>query len=199
MTPHGGELRRLGHGSVVQEIIKRADIPVLLVPPTEMNCGIIPETVIDSILIPLDGSALAEQVLEPALELAQLMEARCSLVRIADARSCTADRIAEEVHAEAYLERIAGKIRGQGVQARTRIVVAQHVAEAILNEAATQSNNLIALATHGRSGLKRPLLGSVADKLIRSAASPAFVCRPTREQHQDISGLRQCAANRCDS
>jgi nucleotide-binding universal stress UspA family protein len=62
---------------------------------------------------------------------------------------------------------------------QTRVVVARHAAEAILGEAESQANNLIALATHGRGGLKRLLLGSVADKIVRGAASPVLVCRPT--------------------
>jgi nucleotide-binding universal stress UspA family protein len=184
MTTHGpGPLGRLGVGSVADELIRRAPIPVLLVRPGEKAPGIIPEPVLDNILIPLDGAALAEQVLEPALDLAQLMEARCSLLRVVESRSSPADRVPggppERAQAEAYLERVAARVRGQGIQVRTRVVVARHAVEAILEEAAAQASNLIALATHGRGGLKRLLLGSVAEKLLRAAAAPVLVYRPT--------------------
>ena len=49
----------------------------------------------------------------------------------------------------------------------------------ILAEAEAQGSKLIALATHGRGGLKRLLLGSVADRIVRSGALPVLVCRPT--------------------
>jgi nucleotide-binding universal stress UspA family protein len=74
---------------------------------------------------------------------------------------------------------VAGRLREQGLTVQTRIVVARHAAEAILAEAEAQASNLIAPATHGRGGFKRLMLGSVADKLIRGAASPILVYRPT--------------------
>jgi nucleotide-binding universal stress UspA family protein len=137
-------------------------------------------------LILLDGSVLAEQVLEPALDLARLMGARCTLLRVVESRSSPVGRATggppEKAQAEAYLEHVAARVREQGVQVRTRVVIARHAAEAILKEAAVQASNLIALATHGRGGLRRLLLGSVADKLFRAAASPVLVYRPTGKE-----------------
>jgi nucleotide-binding universal stress UspA family protein len=179
MTTHGrGPLGRFGLGSVADELVRRAGLPVLLVRPAANAPGIIPEPVVDNILVPLDGSALAEQVLEPALELAGLMEARCSLLRVVESRSSPGNHEGpppEKAQAEAYLKRVAGRLREQGPEVRTWVVVARHAAEAIVAEAEAQANTVIALATHGRGGLKRLLLGSVADKLIRSAAAPVLV------------------------
>jgi len=173
MTTHGrGPLNRFGLGSVADELVRRAPIPILLVRPGEKVPGLIPEPILDSILVPLDGSVLAEQVLAPALELARLMGAWCSLLRVVESGSSSAE-------AEAYLERMAGRLREQGLQVRTRVLVARHAAETILDEAEVQGSHLIALATHGRGGLKRLLLGSVADKLIRAAAAPVLIYRPT--------------------
>ncbi|HLN30190.1 MAG TPA: universal stress protein [Gemmataceae bacterium] len=183
MTTHGrASLSRFGLGSVTDELIRRATIPLLLVRPSEKAPGIIPEPVVDDILIPLDGSTLAEQVLEPALELARLMEARCSLLRVVESRSPAGNgNPGEPVEkAQAYLDGVAGRIREQGLQVRTRVVVARHAAEAISEVA--QASELVAVATHGRGGLKRLLLGSVADKLIQDATSPVLVYRPTDER-----------------
>jgi nucleotide-binding universal stress UspA family protein len=69
--------------------------------------------------------------------------------------------------------------REQGLQVRTRVVVARHAVEATLEEAAEQASNLIALATHGCGSLLRLLLGSVANKLVQAAGSPVLVYRPT--------------------
>ena len=184
MATHGrGPLSRFGNGSVADELIRRARVPVLLVRASEPAPEIIPEPVLDNILILLDGSALAEQVLEPALDLARLMEARCSLLRVVESRSTRAVHVPggslAEAQAEAYLGHIAARVREQGVPVRARVVVARHAVEAVLEEAAAQANNLIALATHGRGGLQRLLWGSVADKLVRTAASPVLVYRPT--------------------
>jgi nucleotide-binding universal stress UspA family protein len=181
MTTHGrGPLSRIGLGSVTDELIRRATMPVLVVRPQEKAPGIFPEPLVENILIPLDGSHLAEQMLEPALDLARLMEARCSLLRVVEPRSSPGDGgPADKAHAEAYLESVAARVREQGLPVRTRVAVARQAAEAIREEAETQVNNLIALATHGRGGFKRLLLGSVADKLIRGAASPILVYRPT--------------------
>jgi nucleotide-binding universal stress UspA family protein len=178
MATHGrGPLGRFGVGSVTDELVRRARVPVLLWRP-----GMILESFLDNILIPLDGSALAEQALEPALDMARLMEARCSLLRVVASRSSPADRTPvgppEKARAEAYLERVAARVREQGVQVRARVVVARHAVEAIREEAAAQGSNLIALATHGRGGLQRLLLGSVADKLVRAGAAPVLICRP---------------------
>jgi nucleotide-binding universal stress UspA family protein len=178
MATHGrGPLGPFGRGSVADGFFRRAPIPVLLVRPGDEARGVIPEPVVDHLLIPLDGSALAERVLGPALDLARLMEARCRLLRVVESRSSPGGS-PEAAQAEAYLERVAGRVRGQGLHVRTQVVVAPHAAEAILQEAEGQAGGLIALATHGRSGLKRLLLGSVADKVVRGSGSPVLVWRP---------------------
>jgi nucleotide-binding universal stress UspA family protein len=151
--------------------------------PGEQALALISEPVLDNILIPLDGSALAEQILEPAADLAQQMEAQCNLLRVIESPPKSGDDGPEvsrdKVQAETYLEHVAAKVREKGVQVRTRVLVARHAVEAILEEAEIQPNSVIALASHGRGGIKRMLLGSVADKLVRSAKSPVFVYRPT--------------------
>jgi nucleotide-binding universal stress UspA family protein len=187
MATHSrGPLGRLLGGSVADKLISRAGVPVLLVRGSDKAPGISPEPVLDDILILLDGSVLAEQVLEPALDLARLMEARCSLLQVVDSRSLHANGAPggppEKARAEAYLEGVAARVRELGVEVRTRVVVARHAVEAILEEAAARATNLIALATNGRGGLKRLLLGSVADKLVRAAVAPVLVYCPNGKE-----------------
>jgi nucleotide-binding universal stress UspA family protein len=183
MATHGrGPLSRFGPGSVAEELIRRAPMPVLLVRPGPKAPGMIPEPVQENILIPLDGSTLAEQVLEPALDLARLMEARCTLVRVIAPRSAAGGRTSngppDRTAAEAYLERVGARVREHGLELHTRVVVARHAAEAILEEAKRGPADLIALATHGRGGIRRMLLGSVADKVLQGATLPVLVFRP---------------------
>jgi nucleotide-binding universal stress UspA family protein len=76
----------------------------------------------------------------------------------------------------AYLEAVAGRLREQGLSVQTRVAVAERPARAILKEA--QEGTVIALATHGRGGVPRVVLGSVADQVIRAAPGPVLVYRP---------------------
>jgi nucleotide-binding universal stress UspA family protein len=82
-------------------------------------------------------------------------------------------KLAAEVRkeAEAYLERVAGRLRAQSLSVRTRVALEDQPAAAILRAA-------VALETHGRRGLSRLFLGSVADKVIRGASVPVLVHRP---------------------
>jgi nucleotide-binding universal stress UspA family protein len=183
MATHGrAPLSRIALGSVADELIHRATVPILLVRPSEATPDFLREPVLDNILIPLDGSPLAQPALGPALDLACLMQARCTLLRVVEPHSTHhegANGLPEKAEAEIYLRRIAARLREHGLQVRTRLVAARHVAEAILEEAEVQESNVIALATHGRSRIHRLLLGSVADKLVRLAACPLLVYRPT--------------------
>jgi len=80
--------------------------------------------------------------------------------------------------AGAYLEQVAGRLRARSIQVSTQVVVADRPATAILEEAVPQHIDLVAIQTHGRHGLGRLVLGSVADKVIRGAAVPVLVQRP---------------------
>jgi nucleotide-binding universal stress UspA family protein len=80
--------------------------------------------------------------------------------------------------AQAYLDRIAERLREQGLTVQTRTVLHTHPADGILEQTREQGADLIALATHGRGGLRRLLLGSVADKVLRGGNIPMLVCRP---------------------
>jgi nucleotide-binding universal stress UspA family protein len=193
MTTHGrGPLGRFFLGSVADEMIRRAAVPVLLVRPREPAPGIVPEPLLEHVLVPLDGSPLAESVLEPALDLVRAWEGRCTLLRVVEASRTTGGTLVspnqprppeaeQEAAAQAYLEKIAGRLREEGVAVQTRVVIAPHAAPIILVEAQTQRCDFIALATHGRRGVRRMLLGSIADKVIRGSSSPVLVYRPPND------------------
>jgi nucleotide-binding universal stress UspA family protein len=193
MATHGrGGLSRFWLGSVADQLIRRLPMPTLLVRPQAEAPDLARDHVLQHILVPLDGSDLAEQALGPAVDLGTLMQADYLLVRVVDPlQSAGLDaaglpisglvpegrqRLQEE--AAAYLERTAHRLRERSLRVRTRVIVSCQAAEAILDQAATSSTDLIALGTHGRGGLSRLLLGSVADKVIRGAVTPVLVYRP---------------------
>jgi nucleotide-binding universal stress UspA family protein len=191
MATHGsGPMSRFWLGSVADALVRTATVPLLLLRPNEQPPPVALAPPFRHVMIPLDGSELAEQALEPALQLGRLMEANYLLLRVVKlvvmldpnlgwpAMTGTNETLTRQAidEAQAYLDRIAVRLGGHGLKVRTRTVLHTHPAEAILQEA--QGADVIALATHGRGGLRRLLLGSVADKVLRGGTTPMLVCRP---------------------
>jgi nucleotide-binding universal stress UspA family protein len=195
MTTHGkGPVSRFWLGSVADQLIRRASVPILLVPAQTGDVDLRVEPSPGHVLVPLDGSALAEGILEPAIALGKLTGADYTLVRIIervfhlgnDALSGTLN-VADERRwqlqhddAQIYLSRTADRMGSQELRVSTHVVSHYHPATAILEEARSQGNCLIAIQTHGRGGLARLLLGSAADKVVRGATSPVLIGRPAR-------------------
>jgi nucleotide-binding universal stress UspA family protein len=93
--------------------------------------------------------------------------------------------------AQAYLDRTAGRLREDGVRASAAAVIGWNAADAILDAAHPDQVAMVVLATHGRGGLRRLTLGSVADKLVRGARVPVLVYRPGgrgRKRPSDVIG-----------
>jgi nucleotide-binding universal stress UspA family protein len=192
MTTHGrGGLSRLWLGSVADNLIHRTTVPLLVVRPQAAPPDLTSEPIFRHILIPLDGSALAEQILESAVALGTLMEADYTFLYVVQ-RPLLAGRppitdLDERAHetmaraqheAQRYLDSVAHQLQAQGLQVHTRVITAHHPASAILEEVRQHPTDLIALATHGRSGVARLLLSSVADKVLRGAETPVLLYRP---------------------
>ena len=161
---------------------------MLLVRPRDPAPSIVPEPLLEHVLVPLDGSSLAERVLGPALDFVRLWQGHCTLLRVIEASPATTagrpnrprpPEQEQEAVAQAYLEKIAGRLREKGTAVQTRTVVAPHAAAAILDEAQKERCDFIALATHGWGGLRRMLLGSVTDKVVRGSSLPVLAYRPT--------------------
>jgi nucleotide-binding universal stress UspA family protein len=177
MTTHGaGPLSRAFLGSTSDELVRRSPIPLLLVRPQVVSPDLGREPVINKVLVPVDGSSRAEQILKPAMALGRLMGAALTLLYV-EAPSGGHDR--GIVEARPYLENLADHLRVPSCEVRVRVVADARIARAILSVAREGDHDLIALATHGRGGLKRLLLGSVADKVLRSARCPLLVLNPT--------------------
>jgi nucleotide-binding universal stress UspA family protein len=196
MTTHGrGPLSRFWLGSVADELVRRAPAPVLLVRPQESTPDLTQEPVLQYVFIPLDVSATAEQVLEPAVALGRLLGTDFTLLRVvkpvlfaghdptALGDPALGQSVTEQIRTEArtYLEGVAEGLRARSLNVQTRVLVDTQPAVAILRESQDQPHGVIALATHGRGGLQRTLLGSVADKVVRGAILPVFVYRPLRD------------------
>lgn len=196
MTTHGhGPLSRMWMGSVADTLVRRLPMPVLLTRPHDQALDVLEEVhdqAFTHVLIPLDGSALAEEILEPALALGMPFDATYTLVQAitppvlgyAPAAQTVGleDQILEQWRAAAreYLDRLAQRLRDQGRQVDTHILIGPP-AVAILDYVYDHNVDLVAMATHGRSGVARMLLGSVADKIARGAGVPVLLRRPAAE------------------
>jgi nucleotide-binding universal stress UspA family protein len=167
-----GIVNRVGLGSVADALVRGSKTMILLIPSRHIHDAGAQTPALSNILIPVDGSALSEQILDPALALARLMGARCTLLQVVSPMSGT------EAKADQYLNHIASSPRAQGLSVHTEVVVAKKPANAILEVAQSHGSDLIALVTHGSGGFKRLMLGSVADKLIQQAHLPILVRSP---------------------
>jgi nucleotide-binding universal stress UspA family protein len=188
LTTHGrGPVSRFWLGSVADQLVHRLPMPLLLIHTREEESASTSEPAIRKVLLTLDGTPMAEQILPTAGGLAKVMGASFTLLRVVppavshsasnkrEADAALADKLRAE--AQGYLTRIAASLRDQGIAAQTRIVTHSHPALAILEEATRGKYDLIALETHGRVGLPRLFLGSIADKVVRGATVPVLVHR----------------------
>jgi nucleotide-binding universal stress UspA family protein len=197
ISSHGRRgIARLSLGSVTDSLIRGTTIPVLVVKPKASYLAPEAGKEFRHIVVPLDGSSLAEQILKRIVPLAKLEEAEITLVHVLvpgeDAYENEEGsnlpwwkkRVAS---AQAYLSRRACDVRAEGVAATIDVVVGERVAESITDYARREGADLIAIATHGRGGLARALRGSVADGVTKLAMSSILVFHPEREAEKTHS------------
>ena len=183
MATHGrGGLQRLVLGSLASYVVQHATIPVMLVSPGAAGTAATPS--FDRLLIPLDGSVLAERALEYAAGVAQT-GATLVLVWVeeSEAPHREGEASTDEAHtgrceafddATPYLQPIPVRLAARGLRASTEIRQGRP-AEQILAAACTHEVDAIVMATHGRSGAARWLIGSVADEVVRHADRPVLL------------------------
>lgn len=188
ISTHGRSgFSRLSLGSVTDSLIRHTTIPVLVVKPPASYLNPQVSGPFNRIVVPLDGSTLAEQILPRVLELAKLEEAEVTLLTILVPQSYSQKEIADPSLpwwekdislAQAYLSHVATRLRRRGVTVTTDIVIAENVASAIGDFASREKADMVAIATHGRSGLARMLRGSVADAIMHSGRTSMLVFKP---------------------
>lgn len=135
---------------------------------------------IERILVPLDGSSTAEAVLPHVRRMARATSAEIILVQAVPVVGVDGGEVVFRASAQAggvYLEGVKARLESLGF--RTRMIVrAGGPAETVLGLLAETRSNLLAVATHGRTGTPRLVLGSIAEKLIRSTPVPVLAVRP---------------------
>lgn len=207
MSSHGETgLKRWMMGSVAQKVIRHSPVPVLVLRDEgERSANLTRED--DQplrVLITLDGSQLSESALEPAIQtavkLASPRQCEIDLLRVVnvpsryggwrshnhiDGRMMEKARVAAVDYMEGVAQRLRAKVAGEPrVRIKTLVEVESDAAETIIRTAENGGEgdgigyDLIAMATHGRSGISRWALGSITERVLDATHAPIMVVRP---------------------
>jgi nucleotide-binding universal stress UspA family protein len=182
MCTHGrGAVERAWLGSIADGLVRTSPAPVLLVraaPEGATSADLHAETRFGRVLIALDGSHFSRQAFGPASQLGGT-DASYVLARVIPSSAVGDDGLPKaRALAEAKLKLEAEAFIADGYSAETVVEFAPTVAEGVLDLASRREADVIVIATHGRSGVRRLVLGSVADKVVRGADRPVLVVRP---------------------
>jgi nucleotide-binding universal stress UspA family protein len=146
------------------------------------------EALLKKVIVPLDGSPVAEMVLPYVIDLAKKMRLEVVFVRAFALPAATADEYQTytdeligliEAEARDYLAEKVKEMKGKGLQNVSSVVNVGYGAEEIITLARKTPDNFIAMCTHGRSGVKRFVLGSVTDRVVRHSGDPVLIIRAT--------------------
>lgn len=189
MATHGRSgLNRWLLGSVAEKVLRSTSNPLLLIRATTTAVSD-EQATIRSIIVPLDGSALAETVLKRVSELAKKLSAEVVLFRAYNIPTgfydagggfdVDLDRLLTQTELEVlhYLEEKKFALKTAGVDSVTIASRQGYEADEIIRYAGNQPDRLIAICSHGRSGVRRWALGSVAETVIRHCSNPVLVFR----------------------
>jgi nucleotide-binding universal stress UspA family protein len=190
MSSHArGGVKRVTLGSVTDYLIRNTNIPVLVVRPPASFIGATPEQTFSRIVVPLDGSALAEQILPEVAALALRLKSTVSLLHVLTPLTYSQKEIMQPglpwwdsdiATADAYLTRAASYLTEEGLTVSKDVVLSEDIATAILDYSARTRADLIALATSGSGGMSRFVFGTVADEVTRKSSTSLLVFHPKR-------------------
>jgi nucleotide-binding universal stress UspA family protein len=189
MATHGRSgMNRWLLGSVAEKVLRGASNPVLLIRAAE-NSRTEDRPTLKSLIVPLDGSDLAERVLPVAIELAKQRDLEIVLIRAyniptsayagIEGYALPMDDLLKDMRDEAceYLENKVADVKKRGI-ARVSFAAKEGLpADEIISFAKNLPGGLIAMSTHGRSGVRRWVLGSVTETVVRHSENPVLVIR----------------------
>ena len=176
-------------GSVAQKVLHASMNPLLLIRPSEAT-ALNPDVRLTSVILPLDGSHLAEKILPHVVYLANRLKLEVVLIRTYELPTTSyfmatgvsppdTGELGEKIKGEVteYLQRKAEELRAEGIEKVSFMAVAGKGAEEIIDLAKRTQNSLIAMSSHGRSGIGRWVLGSVTDRVVCYCGDPVLVIR----------------------
>jgi nucleotide-binding universal stress UspA family protein len=188
MATHGRSgIKRWLLGSIAEKVLRGCSNPLLLVRASEQAKSEEKAT-LNSIIVPLDGSQLAEKILPHVIALAKRVALEVVLLRAYSLTQIIStyednipdwDTLEAESKGEAisYLDRKARELKGAGLASVLPLISEGEAAEKIIDSAKTTAHSLVAMCTHGRSGIKGWVLGSVTEKVVRHSGDPVLIIR----------------------
>jgi len=188
MATHGrGGLTRWWLGSVSEKVVSESTVPVLLIHSKHSKeIDKDRKTTFKRILAPLDGSEIGEAALHNAEAVALKTGASMILLHvIPEPHDIEAKILGQEFNkfvkamrdaGQEYLEKKSNRLKDKGIDVKA-IIVAGDPAERIVDLAKDEKVDMIAMSTHGRSGMARWVLGSVADKILHESKLPMWLVR----------------------
>ena len=165
-----------GHvGSIAESVVRSSGRPGVLVGP---NATASLEGV-DRLVVPVDGSSLSESVLGPAAQIGRLLDVPVWVVTVLTPHmvEMAAGFGVDVVMETGYVRRLAALLRDTGVNAQYDVLHRSSAADAVLDFAGP--TGMCVMATHGRGGVARVVMGSVATRVVRYASVPTVVVPPT--------------------
>ena len=188
MSTHGfSGVKRWVLGSTADKVLQLASTPLLLRRPDAHEERSEPE--LQCVVTPLDGSVLGEAALAHAEALAKRLAAPIHLVEVAPTSATMAYVLttfdpglldAKASEAQAYLKKKASALEEGSCPVECHVLRGS-AADVIIDYAEKIPGSLIAMSTHGRSGIGRWVLGSVADRVVRASSRPVLIVRPPNQ------------------
>ena len=185
-------LKRVLLGSVAEVVLRKSPVPVLAVRPfwsaEEAPDPEAERRPIRNLLVPIDGSDLSDLVLPAAQEFASLFGSRVVLLRVLEPKKKD-----DPEEARSHLHAMARAFERKGVET-LQVLEKGDPADEILKTARFHDVDLLAMTTHGRSGLSRLVTGSVTEQVLRRAPIPMLVVRaasPTRTRRREVATRRR--------
>jgi nucleotide-binding universal stress UspA family protein len=191
---HGLERLRFGH--LAHELVRVLNVPALCVRPTSDESPITAPA-LRRVLVPLDGSDFSEQVLDAVAPLLMALQAEPTLLHILSPRpllrSGMQERRVLHTHQQAisYLQGVADRFHGRLPAAILTALEDSQPGNVITSLLAAGKFDMVAMATHGRSGVSRLLLGSVAEEVLRHVEQPVLMVRPRLQQTTSSSAFAE--------
>ena len=188
MATHGRSgAKRWLLGSVAEKVLRGTTHPLFLVRAAAAQES--PQRIINSIVVPLDGSALAEKILPTVCNWAQALDVEVTLIRAFEFPASAYygskdelpdyDQFREQARRQAadYLKEKEDFLVREGVRTVSIVTIEGSAADEVIGYARTAPRAVIAMSTHGRTGIQRWLLGSVTEKVVRHGDDPVLVVR----------------------
>jgi len=167
MATHGRTgIGRALLGSTAEEVIRSIEHPVLLVGPASAP---LPAGGPTELIITIDGSATSASAVDAAAEVAKTVGLTVVVVTVAEAG------VADD---PGGVDEVVERFRGAGLEARSEALIGKDPAAAIAAFVRSRPAPLVCMATHGRGGIERTALGSVAMKVVHQVTCPVLVVRP---------------------